>query len=235
MYSYNEPSQLEPGKMGNRLSFTEVGKTVENYRYDGSAGLHGDMSSMPHLPSLEWDYRDLLQASSKQIVTNGGTPETTYYVYDSSGNRVRKVTEGYAPSNERITRRNERLYIGGFEVYREYMHDGSVALERESLSLLDDQQRLAIVETRTVGTDRSSPQLIRYQISNQLGSATIELDQEAKLITYEEYFPFGSSSYRAVDKDSEIPKRYRYTGKERDDETGLYYNGARYYASWLGR
>jgi hypothetical protein len=92
------------------------------------------------------------KASSKQIVTNGGTPETTYYFYDSSGNRVRKVTEDYAPSNERITRRNERLYIGGFEVYREYMPDGSVALERESLSLLDDQQRLAIVETRTVGT-----------------------------------------------------------------------------------
>ena len=30
-------------------------------------------------------------------------------------------------------------------------------------------------------------------------------------------------------------KRYRYTGKERDEETGLYYHGARYYAPWLGR
>ena len=30
-------------------------------------------------------------------------------------------------------------------------------------------------------------------------------------------------------------KRYRYTGKERDEETGLYYHGARYYACWLGR
>ena len=30
-------------------------------------------------------------------------------------------------------------------------------------------------------------------------------------------------------------KRYRYTGKERDDETGLGYHGARYYAAWLGR
>src|SRR5439155_17757898 len=29
--------------------------------------------------------------------------------------------------------------------------------------------------------------------------------------------------------------RYRYTGKERDEETDLYYHGARYYASWLGR
>src|SRR5262249_4448478 len=30
-------------------------------------------------------------------------------------------------------------------------------------------------------------------------------------------------------------KRYRYTGKEKDEETGLYYHEARYYACWLGR
>ena len=30
-------------------------------------------------------------------------------------------------------------------------------------------------------------------------------------------------------------KRYRYTAEERDEETGLYYLGARYYACWLGR
>jgi RHS repeat-associated protein len=30
-------------------------------------------------------------------------------------------------------------------------------------------------------------------------------------------------------------KRYRYTGMERDDETGLAYHSARYYVPWLGR
>jgi len=36
--------------------------------------------------------------------------------------------------------------------------------------------------------------------------------------------------------DSEVSqKRYKYNGKERDDETGLDYYGARYYASWLCR
>src|SRR5262249_49806587 len=29
--------------------------------------------------------------------------------------------------------------------------------------------------------------------------------------------------------------RYRYTGKERDEESGLSYHGARYYAPWVGR
>ena len=36
--------------------------------------------------------------------------------------------------------------------------------------------------------------------------------------------------------DSEVSlKRYKYNGKERDEETGLDYYGARYYASWLCR
>src|SRR5207342_1927971 len=30
-------------------------------------------------------------------------------------------------------------------------------------------------------------------------------------------------------------KRYRFTGKERDEESGLSYHGARYYAPWLAR
>jgi RHS repeat-associated protein len=30
-------------------------------------------------------------------------------------------------------------------------------------------------------------------------------------------------------------KRYRYTGKERDDSSGLCYYGARYQAPWLAR
>ncbi|MCB9698702.1 MAG: RHS repeat-associated core domain-containing protein [Alphaproteobacteria bacterium] len=53
---------------------------------------------------------------------------------------------------------------------------------------------------------------------------------------YEEYHPFGTTSWWATDGGTEVSaKRYRYTGKERDDETGLGHHGARYYAAWLGR
>jgi RHS repeat-associated protein len=38
-----------------------------------------------------------------------------------------------------------------------------------------------------------------------------------------------------VSSRTETPKRYRYTGMERDEESGLNYHGARYYAPWLGR
>jgi RHS repeat-associated protein len=56
------------------------------------------------------------------------------------------------------------------------------------------------------------------------------------VISYEEYYPYGTTSYQAGRSVAEVSlKRYRYTGKERDEETGLYYHGARYYAPWLGR
>jgi len=101
---------------------------------------------------------------------------------------------------------------------------------------MDDKQRIALVETRTQGNDHSPEQLVRYQFGNHLGSASLELDDQANVISYEEYHPYGSTSYQAVRKDIEVPrKRYRYTGKERDEESGLFYHGARYYAPWLVR
>jgi RHS repeat-associated protein len=77
--------------------------------------------------------------------------------------------------------------------------------------------------------------LIRYQLNNHLGSSCVEVDDERWVISYEEYYPYGSTSYRASKQGVEPPKRYRYTGKERDNSTGLHYYGARYYATWLGR
>ena len=55
------------------------------------------------------------------------------------------------------------------------------------------------------------------------------------MLSYEEYTPFGSAAYQAVASQLQTPKRYRFAGKERDEESGLYYQRARYYAPWLGR
>lgn len=235
-YAYNEPSLLEPVKVTNRLSSTRIGNGTtaapETYTYDA----HGNMLQMPHLPLMRWDYRDQLQATSQQVVTEAGTPETTWYVYDAAGQRVRKVTERQAPAGQTPTRRKERIYLGGFEVYREYAGDGAtVDLERETLHIMDDKQRIALVETRTQGTDPAPQQLIRYQFGNHLGSASLELGDQAQVISYEEYSPYGSTTYQAVRSQTETPKRYRYTGKERDEESGFNYHASRYYTPWLCR
>ena len=43
-----------------------------------------------------------------------------------------------------------------------------------------------------------------------------------EIISYEEYSPYGSTSYQATAASIKAAaKRYRYTGKERDEESGL--------------
>nr|WP_315874560.1 RHS repeat-associated core domain-containing protein [Leptodesmis sichuanensis] len=171
--------------------------------------------------------RQRVNAADAEGVARQG--ERTYYVYDAAGQRVRKVTE-LANGNLK----DERIYLGVFEVYRQ--HSGSHAgLERESLHIMDDKQRIALVETRNDVVDGTGKQLIRYQFGNHLGSDSLELDEQSQIISYEEYAPYGSSTYQAVRSQTETAKRYRYTGKERDEETGLDYHGARYCAPWLGR
>jgi RHS repeat-associated protein len=234
-YDYGEPSLIEPAQMSNRLSRTTIAGVVENYTYDA----HGNMTTMPHLPVMAWDFHDQLCVSQQQV-TQHCTGERTYYVYDASGQRVRKVTKLAAQAGETPCKKNERMYLGGFEIYREYSgatsgSEQTVRLERQTLHVMDDKQRIALVETRTLGDDGSPEQTVCYQFGNHLGSVSLELDRQAELICYEEYTPYGSPAYQAGRSGAEVSrKRYRYTGMERDEENGLNYHGARYYAVWLG-
>ncbi len=117
--------------------------------------------------------------------------------------------------------------------------NGMLETERETLHVMDDQRRIAIVETLTVenGNRVAAPAPgQRYQLDNHLGSASLELDDSANIISYEEYYPYGDTSYRAGRNASEVSrKRYRYTGKEKDEESSLYYCEQRYYAAHISR
>jgi len=222
-FSYDEASLVEPGKSSNRLSSVVVGsKLPERFSYDP----HGNLTAMAHLPGMEWDFRDQL----RRVDLGGGG--TAYYVYDAAGERVRKVVEKNAGNLV-----EERIILAGFEIFRRRDAAGTVSLERESLHVMDGQQRIALVDTRTKGEEPGVPaQLVRFQLGDHLGSAALELDGAGQIISYEEYYPYGSTSYQAGRSAAEVSlKRYWYTGKERDEETGLNHHGARYYAPWLGR
>ena len=223
-YSYNERSLIEPGKQNNRLSGTVVGNGItirESYPYDE----HGNMLAMPHLPRMDWDFGDHLRHVD---LVGGGD---ACYVYDAGGLRIRKVVEKNGGALI-----EECIYLSGFEIFRRRTSSGTVILERDTLHVMDDGQRIALVETGTQGTDGSPQKLIRYQFGNHLGSASLELDDSARIISYEEYYPYGSTSYQAGRSAAEVSlKRYRYTAMERDEESGLGYHTARYYAPWLGR
>ena len=234
-YAYSEASLLEPGKQGNRLTSTVIGAATETYSTGGNGyDAHGNLLRMPHLQTMQWDFADHLQMTQRQAVNAGDDDglahqgERTWYVYDAAGQRVRKVTELAGG-----TVKNERIYLSGFEIYRRH---GANPLVRETLHVMDDKQRIAIVETLAQGSDGSPPQLIRYQVANHLRSSVLELDERAQIISYEEFYPYGNTSFQAVDKSIKAAaKRYRYAAQEHDEENGFYYQGARYYAAWLGR
>ena len=129
---------------------------------------------MPQLPLMTWDWQNQLQATALQPPADGAA-QTTYYRYDSAGQRVRKVTA--APKGTMVS---ERSYLGGYEVYREYSPAGTVTLERQSLHVSDGAQLVGLVETTTVDASAApgaAPvSLSRYQFGNLLGSAVLELD-----------------------------------------------------------
>jgi RHS repeat-associated protein len=174
----------------------------------------------------------------------GESDDCDYYVYDVAGRRSRKVSERMVNGGA-VTQKQEKIYLGNFEVKQNISVDASgnetVTLIRQTLRVMDDTTCIAIVhywvkddtqkEVPKPGTRR-----LRYQMNNNLGSVSLEMDDTASLISYEEYFPYGGTALIVGYNQLEVSlKDYRYSGKECDDSTGLYYYGRRYYVSWLGR
>jgi len=226
-YSYEDDTTDRTNRLisSSRAGDPDAGPYTDTYTYDA----YGNMTHMPHLSNLAWNFMDQL----RQVDLGGGS--TAYYVYGSGGQRIRKVIERQG------SLRVERIYMGAVEIYRERQSNAS-NFERQTLHISDNSGRIAQVDTKTRddnNSDRTNPlhtPLIRYQYGNHLGSAMLETDANGQPISYEEYHPYGTSAYRSSKSGVDLSlKRYRFSGKERDDETGQYYFGARYYAAWLGR
>ncbi|KAA8646767.1 hypothetical protein EYZ11_010776 [Aspergillus tanneri] len=233
-YQYQEPSWVDPNTSNNRLTRTKIGVKTEEYKYEGEAGRGGCMTSIPGYSNLSWDHNSRLHSFSAQKVGRSGTPETTWYVYNSRGDRVRKVTERATGPNgpSTTTKLKETLYLPLCDISTTYSGDG-VSMSRKittmkSGALSGSHTPMVIVET-TVKSNPSSEQcLVRYQMSENL-----ELDDQANVVSYEEYSPYGVSTYQA--RKTGAPRKYRFAGYERDGESGLYHCGERYYACWIGR
>ncbi|MEZ4909182.1 MAG: RHS repeat-associated core domain-containing protein [Saprospiraceae bacterium] len=82
--------------------------------------------------------------------------------------------------------------------------------------------------------DNDDPELLQYFFTkDHLGSSTIISNGAGIPIQHIEYTAFGETFADWRTETYDTP--YRFTGKEQDSETGLYYYGARYYDPRLGR
>ena len=87
-----------------------------------------------------------------------------------------------------------------------------------------------------VPTDTTNTEDIFFYHSDHLGSTSYITDKDANITQFDAYLPYGELLVDEHSSSEDMP--YKFNGKELDEETGLYYYGARYMdpkiSMWLG-
>jgi RHS repeat-associated protein len=138
----------------------------------------------------------------------------TAYVYDAAGMRVRKTTgmdwtEYLYWGADPVAERDQ---TGAWTEYVFFPAPGSGGAKR-------------VARREPAGA-------VYYYFSDHLGSASVVTDPAGVIKEESDYYPYGGERVLT----DLLPKQnYKFTGKERDTESGLDYFGARYYSSRMGR
>jgi RHS repeat-associated protein len=172
------------------------------------------------------------------------------YTYDNAGNTTADAegrTFAYDAENKQVSVSDASGAIG------QYHYDGDGKRVKKSASTGDDtvfvydaagklveeraastgalQTSYVYAGSRLLSTETSSG--TSYLTADRLGSARINTDQSGTITARHDYHPFGEEIARTGYGADTIHKRF--TGYERDGETGLEYAQARYYGSTTGR
>jgi len=178
------------------------------------------------LQAMHWDSRNQL-SKVIQVIRDGAPNDDECYRYDAHGQRLRKVLHRKAKS---VTLASEVRYLPGLEIHYNGREEVRYVMNADA----------GDCNARVLHWHEDPPEgiangQIRYSLGDHLGSCTLELDEDAALISQEGYYAFGGTAWWLARSDAEASyKTIRYSGKERD-ATGLYYYGLRYYAPWLQR
>lgn len=182
----------------------------------------GNQLELQRGQAMTWDIRN--QLSRVTLVKRiSGSDDYECYAYDRPGHRLRKV---HCNQTSGRTGRTEVRYLPGLEVHRQ--SDGE---EHHVISI--EAGRCSVRAMHW--PEGAHADQLRYSLCDHLGSSTLELDNEAGVLTQEHNYAFGGTACWAGK--SALVAKYktiRYSGNERD-ATGLYYYGFRYYAPWLQR
>lgn len=195
--------------------------------FDSSFDSNGNLQTLSlRTQALRWDTRNQL-SEVVQIVRKDAVNDDELYRYDAQSQRVRKVRTSRTKSTVNTC---EVRYLPGLEIHRERAVE-----ERHVINIETGSCVVRILHWTGNSPKAIRNNQIRYNLSNHLGSSTLELDDYANIVSQEGYFAFGGTAWwAALNKAEAECKTIRYSAKERD-LTGFYYYGFRYYAQWLSR
>ena len=189
--------------------------------FNAAFDANGNQQALQPGQPLSWDNRNQL-SRTVQVSRQGGSDDEERYIYDASGQRLRKVGTRQA---KMVTHTSEVRYLPGLEIHT---HEG----ERLEVVIATAVRCLHWAHGKPDAVENDQ---LRYTLDDHLGSSTLELDAHASLISHEGYYPYGGTAWWSARSAVEAAyKTIRYSGKERD-ASGLYYYGMRYYAPWLQR
>ena len=102
-------------------------------------------------------------------------------------------------------------------------------------SIMAGSEKVATVE-EFVGGDQVAQ---TFHHSDHLGSSSVDTDEAGDVRSLTDYYAYGEVRFSTAAEDplsdGDYDNPYKFTGKELDDETGLYYYEARYYNAAIGR
>jgi RHS repeat-associated protein len=204
----------------NQLAVMTTGGATYDYHYDQCGNLLTEAGSRHH----EWDHANRLATFRTQPAGSSAEPSVyAQYRYDAAGQRVVKVRRDQGGALA-VT-----VYIGDLFERLVLMSATGTQTVHDTVHVVDSARRVALKRIGPSVPDDPAPAVL-YPLVDHLGSATAVLDDTGALVNREEYTPYGETSFGSYAR-----KRYRFTGKERDEESSLNYHGARYYAPWLAR
>ena len=170
------------------------------------------------------------------LVLNSGCPTGTFtptYSYDIE-NRLTSPAAGYSYIYDGDGQRVKKCSNAGCTTGTLYWRGiGSDPLSESSVAGTINEEYIFFNGTRVARQDVSgcSTNCVHYYFSDHLGSADVITSSAGAIQKEADYYPYGGE---LVVSGSDI-NNYKFTGKERDSESGLDMFGARYYGSSLGR
>jgi RHS repeat-associated protein len=207
---------------GNRLAAVELTAGATPVRVDYRFDVRGQMEQEGGSRHCEWDHAGRLLAFRDQTTAAAEPTVHAQYLVGAGGRRIKKLVRKKGSYEVTVS------FDGVFE--HRYEVQTAIGTKREGhvVHLLDGDRR--ILARRGGETFDGKPAELLV-VDDHLGSSVAELDRATGLLVgREEFRPFGETGFGSYAR-----KRYRFTGKERDEESGFCDHGARSYAPALGR